>query len=290
MDNTDRIVFSSRRDTHYQIYTVNPDGSDVRQITFFRNYHAFTPRWSPDKSQIVFASDSLGTTAGNALYIMNADGTNIHPVKWMPGPLGTRMPLEGRLPNWSPDGNTIIYNYCSLCEEGGSDKEIYAINLATLDTLQLTHLPADGEGGIFSPDGQKILFSSNRDHINERILHPHLYIMNADGSDQTRLMPDFLQISVSGRWSHDNKTIIFTADSGQLYSYSLITKKWFKLDVGMPDLFFFAQSWSVKDKKLLLLGSVIENGRILRSFYIFNFTNKDIIKIVADNRVDLSDW
>ena len=261
MDNTDRIVFSSLRDTHYQIYTVNPDGSDVRQITFFRNYNAFTPRWSPDKSRIVFASDSLGTTAGNALYIMNADGTNIHPVKWMPGPLGTRMPLEGRLPSWSPDGNTIIYNYCS-----------------------------DGEGGIFSPDGQKILFSSNRDHINERVLHPHLYIMNADGSNQTRLMPNFTQSSGGGRWSHDGKTIIFTADNGQLYSYSLATKKRSKLEVGMPNLSFFTQAWSREDEKILLLGSVIENGRILRSIYIYTFTSKDIIKILPDNDVDLSDW
>jgi hypothetical protein len=55
-------------------------------------------------------------------------------------------------------------------------------------------LDANGYGAFFSPDGTKIAFNSDRDGNNE------IYVMNADGSSQTRLTNDIFDDSFPS-WS-----------------------------------------------------------------------------------------
>jgi TolB protein len=76
------ILFSSKRDGDFEIYLIDPDGSDVRQLT--RNESQGeneaddgSPSWSPDGRRIAFTSTSDHEGDGfdsEELYVMEADG------------------------------------------------------------------------------------------------------------------------------------------------------------------------------------------------------------------------
>ena len=74
------IVFQSNRDGHSNIYVMNDDGRNVRQLTDspFRDSQA---TWSPDGSQIAFMRDLHSTGAGKGqqddVFIMDAAGSNV---------------------------------------------------------------------------------------------------------------------------------------------------------------------------------------------------------------------
>ena len=62
----------SDRDGDLEVYTMRPNGSSVRQLTF-NDALEFRPNWSPDGAQITFTT----TRDDNAeVYVMDADGTN----------------------------------------------------------------------------------------------------------------------------------------------------------------------------------------------------------------------
>ncbi|MGB1377617.1 MAG: TolB family protein, partial [Miltoncostaeaceae bacterium] len=68
-----RIAFSSNRTGNYEIYSMNPDGSDVRQLTNSPRDDAQVA-WSPDGTKIAFASNRTGN---DEVYVMNADGSGV---------------------------------------------------------------------------------------------------------------------------------------------------------------------------------------------------------------------
>jgi Tol biopolymer transport system component/sugar lactone lactonase YvrE len=92
-----KIAFVSERDGGLEIYKMNPDGSNVRRLTFnaFDDEH---PNWSPDGRMIVFNSfrnDSFD------IYVMRADGGGERRLTFPPG--------GGAFPAWSPDGRMIAF-------------------------------------------------------------------------------------------------------------------------------------------------------------------------------------
>ncbi len=81
-----RIVFRSNRsgdpknENAGEIYVMNADGSDVRQLTRY-GFAAARPGWSPDGKRIVFTSSHHAKSTGDKddfeIYVMDADGTNV---------------------------------------------------------------------------------------------------------------------------------------------------------------------------------------------------------------------
>ncbi|MEO6221001.1 MAG: hypothetical protein ABIO81_11270, partial [Ginsengibacter sp.] len=49
-----KIAFESNRSGNFEIYTMNSDGTNIRQLTFDTAFDG-TPAWSPDGKSIVFA-------------------------------------------------------------------------------------------------------------------------------------------------------------------------------------------------------------------------------------------
>jgi TolB protein len=82
----DRIVFSRVANGDYEIYTIAPDGSDVKRLTSARGNDAHQG-WSPDGEHIVFATSRMGFKDEGAytdapqpygeLFVMRADGTGV---------------------------------------------------------------------------------------------------------------------------------------------------------------------------------------------------------------------
>jgi Tol biopolymer transport system component len=194
------------------IYVINPDGSGLKQLTF--GSYEDMPRWSPDRSQIVFVAETLSTSLGSAMWIMNADGSNWRPVKYIPE---YSLALTGEYPCWAPDGKKIAFDWCTHCEYGLMIPDIYVMDLTIEVVNQLTYGEGDngypiGSNGYptWSPDGTKIFFNSSRyDSINGTIAG--IFSMNPDGSDVQKIIVSSPTIGfhVSASISPDGKKLVF---------------------------------------------------------------------------------
>lgn len=151
----DRIIFSSLRGgAYYQIYTMNPDGSNVQQVGTIAS-NAMYPHISPNGSQVSYmrASVTVPVCQWNwDVWVMDADGTDQRQVT---------SHLAGDLyPNWTPDGR-IIYGGC----HNYLDADLYVINPNTGVETQLNSWFWSNEwGGVYSPDGADLAFNSDRDN------------------------------------------------------------------------------------------------------------------------------
>jgi Tol biopolymer transport system component len=89
------------------IYTMNPDGSEVRQLTNLGpDSSAFWESWSPDGKLIVFNESRPPDFLGQ-LWLMNADGSNQHL-------LLADIDLDDERPSFTPDGNSVVFSRCRL--------------------------------------------------------------------------------------------------------------------------------------------------------------------------------
>lgn len=159
--------------------------------------------------QILFFSNS---PIGIEVYQMNADGSER--TRWAGQPEGLKDIV------WSPDGSQAAL----VIGLGNSDDEIYIMNAEGSDLTQLTDNTADDWAPAWSPDGTQITFASQRDPIADfEGPPPEIYIMNADGSDQTRLTVNSVSDSCPA-WSPDGTRIAYT-------SFSLVAYKSARINV-----------------------------------------------------------
>ena len=123
------------------------------------------PDWSPDGSRIAITT---GRDGNGEVYLVNPDGTD--PVNL------TNEPADDGHAAWSHDGTRIAFQ--TVRDGGGA--EVYVMDADGGNPVNLTNNAADDGRPAWSPDDQRIAFISNRDGNYE------IYVMNADGSDQTR--------------------------------------------------------------------------------------------------------
>ena len=166
-----RIAFISNLSGTYQLYTINPDGSDMRQITNLppTGNALWFPDYSPDGRQIVFSHDMTGALE---MYVINADGTGLTQV--------THDGLVDIFARWSPDGQRFVFMSASLKNGAGV---ITTMLTNGTDRVVLTDdIPYDSIQPEYTPDGKQIVFTSQAGGLISA-----LWIMDADGSHKRRL-------------------------------------------------------------------------------------------------------
>jgi Tol biopolymer transport system component len=162
-----KIVFGTLHAGEDEIWTMNPDGSDRRNLTRHdgRKIGDIDPRWSPDARQIAFVRDDTNTGGDMQIWVMDADGSNQHAV--------TNLGGGNRLPSWTADAKQIIFQHS---ESGNS--EIYRVNVDGTGVTNLTNDAAIDWAPATSPTGKKIVFTSEREG------NGHLYVLTPDGQPQ----------------------------------------------------------------------------------------------------------
>jgi len=118
-----------------EIFVMNCNGSEIKNLTNHKSYDGY-PEWSPDGTQIVFASSRHGqTTEHIQLFVMNADGTDVKQITF------NEIGEEDNRPDWSLDGKRIVFNRVN--KDGtriyimniGSTKNVTFFNEATWSIL-----------------------------------------------------------------------------------------------------------------------------------------------------------
>jgi TolB protein len=94
---------------------------------------------------------------------------------------------EDFAPAVSPDGTRIAFT----SDRHGS-YDVYVMNRNGTGQTRLTSSPASDAYPAFSADGERIVFQSDRDGENDQngLLAPEIYVMDADGTGETRLTHD----------------------------------------------------------------------------------------------------
>lgn len=203
-----RIAFASERDGNSEIYVMRADGSDQQRLTNHPGDDAH-PHWSPDGSRIIF--NSARTTPDlkadwsqqfHEVFSMKLDGSDLRQ--------HTHCRSVCTYPVWSPDGGKIAYR--KVTQEPGlrwdltvapRNSEVFVSNVDGSDEINVSQSAAYDGWPMWSPDGNAILFSSNRSgpaNIGQ------LYVVNPDGTNLRRLTDgpgSFVQAS----WSRDGKHI-----------------------------------------------------------------------------------
>lgn len=181
------------------IYSMNPDGSDVKQLSaVLPGTLAFSPSWSPDGQNIVYAVYPADLSSGT-IWEMNADGTNQRQIFSDSNGL-----LPGDVLSFSPDGKEIVLNLC------GAQCAIYRVHADGTGLVALTHFDPNPDVidtyPAYSPDGKTIAFTS----FARAGIISGVYLMDPYGKNIRLLTPPELQ-AVLPQWSPDGQRIVFEA-------------------------------------------------------------------------------
>ena len=159
------------------------DSSDgghlVRVTTNTEDGADFPGDFSPDGTQLVFLRERPLEQSVGQLFVVNVDGTDLHPITPLDLPVGTAA-------RWSPDGTRILF-------EDARDQPQGYLRTVDPDGSHLETLFADPEGRFaiapaWSPDGSYVMFALNR--VADAFSHPanSIYVIRADGAGLTELI------------------------------------------------------------------------------------------------------
>ena len=230
------IVFVRQRGgERSDVFLMNSDGSDVRNLTQTPEANEDTPLFSPDGAKIAFASDREGHWN---IYRMNVDGTGVVPiVSWAESdemhpafsPDGqylafssnrqmgnwdlysttlasgawTRLttdPSVERFPVFASTGSSLAYR-----REVDGDSEIYMMELVSRVARRLTTSPGDDSYPALSPDGSGVVFVSNRSGDFQ------IYGMNVAGAGVFKLIDRPGYRAHTPSLSSDGRTLAYAA-------------------------------------------------------------------------------
>ncbi len=164
------LAFSSSRSGDSEIYVVDISGGEVRRLTNTKGPDV-SPTWNPKtNAQIAWVS---GRTGLPQIYTMASDGTNV-----------SRMTDQGYAvsPSWSPNGQFLAFAWVRHYGPGAPGaSDIYVMDIASKQWVQLTHDGGRNDFPSWSPDGRHIVFQSNRTGKTQ------IWSMLADGTQARQL-------------------------------------------------------------------------------------------------------
>jgi TolB protein len=186
------IYFVSDRTGHKEIWVMDYDGSNQRQLTFYRSI-AIQPAISPDGSRLAFTSFDKGTPR-----IVVLDTATGRPVQFY-----NQEASLNATPNFSPDGKEIYYSSTAA----GHEAQIYAANLNGTNFRRIGVAKAiQVEPKVNPKNGSQIAFVQGPK--NQQV-----FLMNTEGANVERLTNGEGEAS-NPAWHPDGQHLLFAWTRG----------------------------------------------------------------------------
>jgi Tol biopolymer transport system component len=164
-----RIIFTSLRNGDLDLYTMRPDGSDVRRITRELGYDG-GGFYSADGKKIVWRASRPRTAEEKAAYqelleehaikpgalevfVADADGSNVVQL--------TENGSANFCPFFFPDGKRVLFA-SNMGDPKGRNFDLWMVRTDGSGLEQVTFDPTFDAFPMFSPDGRYLVFASNR--------------------------------------------------------------------------------------------------------------------------------
>jgi TolB protein len=202
-----RLVFTSQRTGHREIYTSDLFFGEAQQVTH-DNALALSPRWSPDGHRILYTG-YFQSGRPDVFELVNENGI------WR---RQTFASFQGTndCAHFSPDGSRV-----AMVLSGEGNPDIYVSNAEGRAVSRRTRSNAVKASPCWSPDGTQLVFTSEPG--------PQLYLMSAAGGMPQRIYTDISSYCAEPDWSRGDPTkLAFTMRVGRVYQvavYDFSTRK-----------------------------------------------------------------
>ena len=223
------IVFTSDRDGNLEIYAVDPSGAKEANLTGTSDDES-APVVSPNGKMVAFRSRS---PSKSSVEVMRLDGSARTPIsvgsgvhrsqRWSgnskriayvmeadpgatvfvadvdePDPIPLTSVIADEVGDWSGDGSRVVF-----AVRDGPARGLWVRNPDGVNEVRLTDTP--DHSAVWSPRSDKIAFISERDGNAE------VYLMDAEGTDQTRIT-ETEAAEYDLDWSPNGKRLLFISE------------------------------------------------------------------------------
>ena len=189
------IAFGAQTGNGGQLFTVQRDGSELRQITHGPG-EATTPDWSPDGRWLAYSLDECN------IALVRADGTGQRII-----PSQTPDGCETD-PAFTPDGRRLVFERYDAVAD---DDAIWIMNLNGTDRRRIGTGPGGAATPEVSPDGQTITFLSFTPNNLTA-----LFAMSISGGTVRQVTPTLYGIAFKHDWAPDASQLVLTDNADNL--------------------------------------------------------------------------
>jgi TolB protein len=196
---TQLIVFSSSREPHDEIFVIDDGGwpGEEQRVTSRGGFMAYEPSFSPDGQWIVFESHVVDMDDNGVITKCKADGSGGYVVL-------TDSDDDCRQPNWAHQGDHIVYQRLA-----NGQWDLWVMDTDGANKRQITSGTGDKTDASFSPDGTRVVYSSDEDELE----FANLFIIPVTGGASTRIT-NYTGYDGAPSWSPDGKQIVFESYPG----------------------------------------------------------------------------